>query len=70
MDTQNIDAAVLHVALHMSELRGAIAGKRKFLRKADPGFGQKQKIQSEIGEIEEELEDLERKWPTAAQMIS
>lgn len=56
-------------AARMSVLRGSIKGKRNALERIENPWN-RQRIQSDIGEMEEELEELEREWPTAAQRIS
>jgi len=56
-------------AARMAVLRGSIRGKRSALDSIESPWN-RQRIQSDIGEMEERLEELEREWPTAAQRIS
>lgn len=53
----------------MSVLRGMMKGKKSALDDITVPWN-KDRIRSEIGEIQERIEELERKWPRAAQKIS
>ena len=69
MAKQEIDTTE-EAATQMSVLIGAIKGKRNFLEENDTSPWNRQRIQSNIGKMEERLAELEREWPEAAQRIS